>query len=173
MLNIFRLVVLLIFVLVGVAYVTLLERKLLGYIQMRKGPNKVGFVGILQPFSDAIKLFRKEIFKILKSRRFIYFIRPLFRFLLIIVFWILVPYYTNIIYINNRILNLFILMGFIRYMLIFMGWSSNSLYSILGTYRSISQVLSYEVRFIIIILRLNILREGYSFLDIYEWQKII
>lgn len=76
-------VLIIIFVLIGVAFLTLLERKVLGYIQIRKGPNKVGFMGLLQPFRDAIKLFSKEAFYPNKSNYLIYYFCPLFSFRLV------------------------------------------------------------------------------------------
>lgn len=157
-------------VIVGVAYLTLLERKVLGYIQNRKGPNKVGFIGIFQPFRDAIKLLRKEIFFIFKSNYILYYISPMVIFIIIIIMWILYPYFTNVYFLNYSLLIIIVFISVIGYIVVCLGWSANSIYSIIGAIRSISQILSYEVRFILIILILIILRERYSFKDFICFQ---
>lgn len=80
-----NLLILLVILLVGIAFLTLLERKILRYVQMRKGPNKVGIVGIFQPFRDAIKLINKEIFYIFKSNYNLFYLCPLLRFAVMII----------------------------------------------------------------------------------------
>jgi NADH:ubiquinone oxidoreductase subunit H len=100
MLDIFFLVVfllLMIFVMVGVGFLTLLERKVLGYVHIHKGPNKVGFVGILRPFRDAIKLFTNEHYFPLVSNYLIYYFSPIFEFFPSLLVWLLVPYLSDFI----------------------------------------------------------------------------
>jgi NADH-ubiquinone oxidoreductase chain 1 len=86
---------LIIFVIVGVAFLTLLERKVLGCIHVRKGPNRVGFMGILQPFSDAVKLFSKEQYFPLVSNYLSYYLSPVFGFFLSLFIWVLMPYFRG------------------------------------------------------------------------------
>nr|YP_010968341.1 NADH dehydrogenase subunit 1 [Paraponera clavata]WNO15830.1 NADH dehydrogenase subunit 1 [Paraponera clavata] len=168
--NLLEVVITLLDVLVGLAFVTLLERKILSYVQDRKGPNKVGLMGIFQPFSDAIKLFSKENIIVMKSNYMMFYICPVFMFMLMLMVWLVYPFITNVYYMNYSILYMIMVMSLSSYLILFIGWSSNSLYSMVGAMRSVSQMLSYEVSFILIIFILMLLSESYSLYDFLKWQ---
>jgi len=139
-------------ILLAVAFFTLLERKILGYIHFRKGPNKVGFIGIFQPFRDALKLFRKEKIKLINVNLYIYIFSPLVGLIIILILWICYLRWGNLITIYIGSIYIFRIIRLRVYFLIGRGWRSNRKYRILGAYRSISQTISYEVRIILIFL---------------------
>lgn len=143
-----------ILILISVAFVTLIEQKILGRVQIRLGPSKVGYWGLLQPFSDAVKLFFKEYTFPRVSNNFFFLIMPFLSLFLVLVLWAVAPtFYGGL----RFELGLFFFIA-VRRLAVFpilaAGWSSNSKYSLLGGLRAVAQIVSYEVRLATVLLRL-------------------
>nr|YP_010478254.1 NADH dehydrogenase subunit 1 [Nesophrosyne montium]UVI59698.1 NADH dehydrogenase subunit 1 [Nesophrosyne montium] len=164
---------LLIFVLVSVGFFTLLERKVLGYMQLRKGPNSVGYLGIFQPFSDGAKLFLKEQVFPMNSNYLIYMVCPFFSLFQSLVMWTLFPMYINSLEFNLGVMFFLCVTSLSVYGLMICGWSSNSVYSMLGCIRSVSQAISYEVSLSLVLLCYFLLVDSYNFMSFFCGQFTI
>nr|WIM51138.1 NADH dehydrogenase subunit 1 [Extensus latus] len=164
--------ILLIMVLVSVGFFTLLERKVLSYMQIRKGPNKVGYMGIFQPFSDGAKLFLKEQSFSMNSNYILYIICPFLGLSQSLFMWVLFPYFLNNINLNFGLLFMLSCSTLGVYGLIICGWSSNSMYSMLGCIRSISQAISYEIALSLILLSYFIIIDSYNFIEMFFYKNI-
>nr|QGN05596.1 NADH dehydrogenase subunit 1 [Lucanus maculifemoratus taiwanus]UFP91251.1 NADH dehydrogenase subunit 1 [Lucanus kanoi kanoi] len=164
---------LLICVLIGVAFLTLMERKVLGYIQLRKGPNKVGYLGMPQPFSDAIKLFTKECMQPLMSNFSIYYFSPVFNLFIALLIWICIPIFSSFVNFNLSLLFFLCCASLGVYSVMLAGWSSNSNYSMLGSLRSVAQTISYEVSLSITLLSFLLLVSSLNLLDFKVYQSML
>ncbi len=131
----------------GVAYLTLAERKVIAAMQLRVGPNMVGPFGLLQPIADGIKLLHKEIIIPQEADKILFIFAPILTFSLSLAAWAVIPFGENLVFsnINVGILYLFAISSLGVYGIIIAGWASNSKYAFLGALRSAAQMISYEV----------------------------
>ena len=172
-LEIFKTIIILIPVLVSVAYLTLAERKILGYSQNRKGPNIIGLYGLLQPLADGAKLFLKEIIIPNHVSIIIYLFSPILSLILGLIVWTIIPLGGSNNFVNETNLSLLIILALSSigiYSILMSGWGSNSKYAFLGSLRATAQMISYEVSLGLILLPLIIISFSFNFLKIVEIQ---
>nr|QAX90625.1 NADH dehydrogenase subunit 1 [Haemaphysalis flava] len=171
MLNFTIFIMLLLMVLMSVAFFTLLERKILGYCHIRKGPNKAGFMGLFQPFSDALKLFSSEKNFMFYMNIVLHMISPIISLLLMMMIWLIFLFSSNCLYLNMSIIYFLCISSMSGYTILWSGWASNSKYSLIGAYRGFAQVISYEVSMAMMIISICLITQSYGTISMIKLQE--
>ncbi len=174
-LTVVKALVLLVPLLIGVAYLTYAERKVMAAMQMRKGPNVVGPFGLLQPFADALKMLMKETIVPTGANKVLFILAPMLTFMLAMVAWAVIPVNDGwaIADINVGILYLFAISSLGVYGVIIAGWASNSKYAFLGALRSAAQMVSYEVSMGFVIVTVLLCVGSLNLTDIVRAQQTV
>jgi len=171
--NILKILGIVIPLLISVAYFTIAERKFMGSIQRRRGPNVIGFVGLLQPLADGLKLFVKETILPSNSNVYVFLLAPLITFILSLIGWSVIPLTKTVVIsdMNLGVLYLFAVSSLSVYGIIMAGWSSNSKYPFLGALRSAAQMISYEVSIGFIIVNVCVCAGSFNLSEIILSQE--
>ena len=159
--------------LIAVAYLTLAERRVIGFMQLRRGPNVVGPFGMFQPFADALKLMAKETILPAGANKVVFLLAPMLTFILSLVAWAVIPFDEGLVIadINVGILYLFAVSSLGVYGVIMAGWASNSKYAFLGALRSAAQMVSYEVSMGLVIITVLLCAGSLNLSEIVEAQR--
>lgn len=170
-----KILVLVLPLLLTVAYLTYAERRVIGLMQMRRGPNVVGPMGLLQPIADAVKLIFKEVIVPTKSNKVVFIIAPMITFILSLIGWAVIPFSKDLVLadINVGVLYVLAISSLGVYGIITAGWASNSKYAFLGAIRSSAQMISYEVSMGLVIVTVLLTTGTLNLVEIVEYQKIM
>lgn len=154
--SVFNFLLIIVPILLAVAFLTLLERKLLASVQLRRGPAVIGLFGLLQPMADGLKLFVKEVIIPSQASQLVFILAPLITFSISLITWSIIPFGYGIVFsdLDLGLLFFFAISSLSVYGIIIAGWSSNSKYAFLGSLRSAAQMISYEVSIGLIIINL-------------------
>jgi len=175
LINILKILSIVVPLLISVAYFTLAERKIMGSIQRRRGPNVIGYLGLLQPLADGLKLFAKETIFPSAANIGIFLLAPLLTFILSLMGWAVIPFGEGLVLsnINVGILYLFAISSLSVYGILLSGWSSNSKYAFLGSLRSVAQMISYEVSMGFIVISVVLCSGSFNLSEIVFAQEKI